>query len=270
MNVLLIGYGAIAQEVLKHIQPGEDANIAAILVRPARVDDVRAAVAARGIEVVSSLGELDEPAVTPQLVAECAGHGGVRAYGADALRRGMDFLVISIGVLADFTLYAELEQAAKDGGAKLVLAAGAVAGADALAAASIGGLDRVSYTSRKPPGAWKGTPAEGVCDLDALTAETTLYQGGADAAATLYPQNANVAATIALAGAGFANTDVRLVADPAAGGNIHQIHAEGAFGAFDIEIRGKPLPDNPKTSTLAAHSVIAEIRRRAGSVEIGG
>lgn len=267
MDVLLIGYGAIAQEVLKHIRPGEDANIAAILVRPERVDTVRTAVADRGIEVVSSFDDLT---TKPQLVAECAGHTGVRAYGADALRRGMDFLVISIGVLADAELYADLVQAAKDGNAKLVLAAGAVAGADALAAARIGGLDKVTYTSRKPPGAWKGTPAEDVCDLDALTAEATLYQGGADEAATRYPQNANVAATIALAGAGFAKTEVRLVADPAAGGNIHQVHAEGMFGAVDIEIRGKPLPDNPKTSTLAAHSVIAEIRRRASPVEIGG
>ena len=139
-----------------------------------------------------------------------------------------------------------------------------------MAAARIGGLDKVTYTSRKPPGAWKGTPAEDVCDLDALTEEATLYQGSADEAATRYPQNANVAATIALAGAGFAKTEVRLVADPAAGGNIHQVHAEGAFGAVDIEIRGKPLPDNPKTSTLAAHSVVAEIRRRAAPVEIGG
>ena len=114
MDVLLIGYGAIAQEVLKHIEPGEDARIAAILVRPARVDEVRAAVAGRGIEVVSSFDDLT---VTPQLVAECAGHAGVRAYGADALRRGMDFLVISIGVLADAALYAELRQAAVDGGA---------------------------------------------------------------------------------------------------------------------------------------------------------
>ncbi|MGB0632187.1 MAG: aspartate dehydrogenase [Alphaproteobacteria bacterium] len=267
MDVLLIGYGAIAQEVLKHIQPGEDARIVAVLVRPGRVDEVREAVSGRGIEVVTSFDELTRK---PDLVAECTGHAGVREYGSDALRRGMDFLVISIGVLADTDLYADLVAAAEAGGAKLVLAAGAVAGADALAAARVGGLQKVTYTSRKPPGAWKGTPAEEVADLDALIEETTLYQGAADEAATRYPQNANVAATIALAGAGFGATEVRLVADPDAGGNIHQLHAEGAFGAVDIEIRGRPLPDNPKTSTLAAHSVVAEIRRRAGPVEIGG
>ena len=61
---------------------------------------------------------------------------------------------------------------------------------------------------------------------------------------------------------------MRLVADPAAAGNIHRVHAEGAFGAIDIEVRGKALPDNPKTSALAAWSLVAAIRRRAGSIEI--
>ena len=122
----------------------------------------------------------------------------------------MDFLVISIGVLADAGLYANLVAAAETGRGSSVLAAGAVAGADALAAARVGGLHKVTYTSRKLPGAWKGTPAEDVADLDALTSETTLYQGGADEAAMRYPQNANVAATIAIAGAGFGATEVRL------------------------------------------------------------
>lgn len=265
MNVMLIGYGAIAREVLARVGPDEDAKIAAILVRENRVEEVAAAVAGRGIEVVSSFDGL---AVSPALCAECAGHGAVRAWGTTALRRGIDFLVISIGALADAALYAELRQAAVDGGAKLVLAAGAVAGADALAAARVGGLDRVTYTSRKPPVAWKGTPAEDL--LDALPGETAFFEGAAGEAALRYPQNANVAATVALAGAGFEATKVRLVADPDADANLHHVAAEGAFGRFEIEIRGKPLPGNPKTSTLAAHSVVAEIRRRAGPVEIGG
>ena len=172
--------------------------------------------------------------------------------------------MISIGALAEPELLEDLTAAATRGSSKLVLAAGAVAGADALSAARVAGLERVVYTSRKPPGAWKGTVAETRCDLDALTAETVLFAGPADEAARLYPQNANVAATIALAGAGFAETEVTLVADPSAAGNVHHIVAGGMFGKFEVEIWGRPLPDNPKTSTLAAHSVVAEIRRRAG------
>jgi aspartate dehydrogenase len=264
MNVLLIGYGAISQEVLKHIGAHEPARITAVLVRPARVEETRAALP-DDIEVVA---ELDDLRTVPDLAAECAGHQAVAQHGAEILRRGIDLVVISIGSLSDRALYGELAQAAIDGRAKLLLPAGAVAGADALAAARVGGLTRVTYTSRKPPGAWKGTPAEAEHDLAAMTEETVLLEGKADEAARLYPQNANVAATIALAGAGFDDTEVRLVADPAAGGNIHQLHAEGAFGEFDIEIRGKPLPDNPKTSTLAAHSVIHAIRNKAGAIEI--
>lgn len=264
MKVLLIGYGAIAQEVLKHIGPNDDAEISAILVRPQRVADVTAS-APEGIEVVGSLEDLSD---MPDLAAECAGHGGVREHGAAILSRGIDLVVISIGVLGDRELYAELKDAALSSGAQLLLPAGAVAGADALAAARVGGLDLVRYTSRKPPGAWKGTPAEEAHDLGALTEETLLFEGAADEAARLYPQNANVAATIALAGAGFDKTRVRLVADPAAPGNVHEVHAEGMFGEFDIEVRGKPLPDNPKTSTLAAHSVIDAIRKRAAAIVV--
>ncbi len=264
MNVLLIGHGAIAQEVIKRLRPTDEARVAAVLVRRQRLDETRATLP-EAIEVVSALADVTAPI---DLAAECAGHEAVARYGAELLRRGIDFLVISIGALADRGLLEDLESAAREGGAKLVLPAGAVAGADALAAARIGGLARVVYVSRKPPRAWKGTPAEDIVDLDGLDSETVLYEGPADEAARLYPQNANVAATIALAGAGFDGTKVRLVADPTAGGNIHQVHAEGAFGAFDIEVRGKPLADNPKTSSLAAYSVVAALRRRAAAIEI--
>ena len=60
---------------------------------------------------------------------------------------------------------------------------------------------------------------------------------------------------MALAGLGFDATDVELVADPDAPGNIHEIEAEGAAGRFAIQLQGKPSRTNPKTSALAALSV---------------
>lgn len=265
LDFALIGHGAIAKFVLKSLRRDEAARCAAIVVRRARVSEVQK-VAGDGVNVVGSVAELGFH--VPPLVVEAAGHGGLAEHGAAVLEAGSDLVVVSAGALADRALYDKLAAAAEKGKAKMLIVAGAVGGIDALAAAREGGLARVRYTSRKPPKAWKGTPAEKIADLAKLTAETVLYAGRADEAARSYPQNANVCATIALAGAGWEKTEVTLVADPAAEGNIHQIEAEGAFGRMTVEMRGKPLPDNPKTSSLAALSVLRAIRNRASAVEI--
>lgn len=265
MDFALIGHGAIAKYVLKHLRRDEAARCVALVVRRARVAEVQKAVG-DGVNVVGSVAELGFQ--VPPLVVEAAGHGGLAEHGAAVLEAGSDLVIVSAGALADRALYAKLAAAAAKGKAKMLIVPGAIGGVDALAAAREGGLVRVRYTSRKPPKAWKGTPAEKIADLAKLSAEKVLYAGRADEAARAYPQNANVCATIALAGAGWDKTEVTLVADPAAEGNIHQIEAEGAFGSMRVEMRGKPLPDNPKTSSLAALSVLRAIRNRASAVEI--
>ena len=83
MNVLLIGYGAISREIIKHIGADEPARISAVLVRPARLDEARAALP-DDIQVVT---DLDDLLMVPDLAAECAGHQAVAQYGAEILRR---------------------------------------------------------------------------------------------------------------------------------------------------------------------------------------
>jgi aspartate dehydrogenase len=265
LEFALIGHGAIARYVLKNLRRDEPARCVAMVVRKARVAEAQKAMG-EAVNVVGSVAELGFH--VPPLVVEAAGHGGLAEHGAAVLEAGSDLVVVSVGALADRALYEKLAAAAEKGKAKLLVVAGAIGGVDALAAARQGGLARVRYTSRKPPKAWKGTPAEKIADLAKLTAETVLYTGRADEAARLYPQNANVCATVALAGAGWDKTEVTLLADPTADGNIHQIEAEGAFGRMTLEMRGKPLPDNPKTSSLAALSVLRAIRNRASAIEI--
>jgi aspartate dehydrogenase len=264
MDFVLVGHGAIARHVLKSLAADEAARCMGLVVRPARLAETRSAVP--GLRVEASIATF--AGALPGLVVECAGHGGLAAHGVAALEAGADLLVVSVGALADAALFQRLKDAAARGRAKLLILPGAVGGIDALAAARQGGLAAVRYTSRKPPAAWKGTQGERAADLDRLAAPAVLFEGRADEAARLFPQNANVAATIALAGAGFERTAVRLVADPAAPGNVHEIEAEGAFGAMRLEFRGRPLPDNPKTSSLTAFSVLRALRNRAGAVEI--
>ena len=71
-----------------------------------------------------------------------------------------------------------------------------------------------------------------------------------------------------LAGIGFADTKVTLVADPHASGNTHKVNAAGAFGRFEISLENKPLPDNPKTSWLAALSVEQALHRHFQRIEL--
>jgi aspartate dehydrogenase len=261
----LIGCGGIAQDVTAALRAtGDSVKIVGAVCRPGRA--AKASAAFPGIAIVESLADL--LVHNPKLVAEVAGQDAVIEYGSAVLRHGTDLLVISVGALAEQKLLQALKAAARDGDSRILLPAGAIGGIDAIVAMRLGGLNTVRYRSRKPPAAWRGSPAEKVADLDKLTSRTVLYRGTAGEAALLYPQNANVAAAVALAGLGFDATEVELIADPDAPGNVHEIEAEGAAGRFAIQLQGKPSRFNPKTSALAALSVARALINQDAAIVI--
>ncbi len=261
LDVTMIGYGAIGQALLARLHGHDRVRIGAIVVSTASVARVQALVAP-DVRVV------DQVPSDAHLLLECAGHGALRAHVLPALAGGLDCAVLSVGALSEAGLAEQLDDAARRGGAQLHLLSGAIGGIDAIAAARLGGLDTVTYTGRKPPQGWRGTPAEALVDLDTLREPTVLLEASAREAARLYPKNANVAATIALAGLGLDATMVRLVADPTVTENIHAIAARGAFGEMELTMRGKPLPDNPRTSALTVLSALRFLHNRVGSTTI--
>ena len=261
MKIGIIGDGAIGRYARdKLIADGHE--LTALIVRPARIAERSAAYP--GTDCVASAADLPD---TVEHMIDCAGHAALAEHGPGILGRGIDLTTVSIGALADPDLYDQLEAAARAGGAKLYLASGAIGALDCLRAARMGGLDSVTYVGRKPPQGWKGSPAEQKLDLDTMSGKPKVhFEGTARQAAIDYPKNANVAASVAIAGAGFDDTRVKLIADPGVSENVHEIEAVGDFGRFSFEIRGNALPDNPKSSALAAMSVVARIDEESRDV----
>jgi aspartate dehydrogenase len=264
-SVGLVGGGAIARVICRElIERHPHVRLAGVLVHD------KAKATAHGMDarvrLTSSLSEM--LGWRPKFIAECAGHAGLTEFGAAVLANGANLIVASVGALADPELERTLREAAALGGTHMRIPSGAVGGLDALAAARLGGLTSVTYVGRKPVAAWQGTKAEESVVLADISAATAVFEGTAREAALAYPQNANVAAAIALAGVGFDATRVTLIADPAARGNEHHIEAEGAFGRLTFTVAGKPLPGNPKTSSLAAYSLLRCLVSPADAVQI--
>lgn len=246
MRIGLIGYGAIGREAGATLNRlGESRSLVCILVRAGRrADDFNVAHDVEGLL-----------AADPEVVLECAGHGAVAQYGAEVLAAGVDLVLTSTGALADPAIARRLADGA-NGGGRLYIAPGAVAGLDGLIAARLAGLKAVTYTSYKPPHAWKGTPAETAIDLDHAEPEVVFFEGSAREAALNYPKNANVAVTVGLCGLGLDVTRARLVSSRQVSDPLGVIEAEGDFGRFRFDIFARAAPDNPKTSLLTAHSMV--------------
>lgn len=223
-KVMLIGLGAMAQAVIERLPAG--VAIGWIVARASH----HPAIHDQFGDAVEALTSPMACAQTPDLVLECASQEAVAQYGEEILRRGWHLAIISTG---------------------------------ALAAAKEGGLERVTYQSRKSPASWRGSYAEQLIDLNAVSEAKVFFEGSAREAARLFPANANVAATVALGGVGMDDTRVQLMVDPATKRNTHTLHVEGLFGEFHLELSGLPLASNPKTSTLAALSAVRACRELA-------
>jgi aspartate dehydrogenase len=195
------------------------------------------------------------------IVVEAASQDAVRSYGKSILEAGKDMMVMSVGALADATFLSKLLQAAAKKGCRIYIPSGAIAGIDAIRSVRHL-LDSLTLTTTKNPNALAGAPffETSKIKLDDIAMSTVIYEGAAAEAVRAFPANVNVAAVLGLAGIGVDKTKVRIVADPQAATNRHEIAASGSFGEIRIMVNNLPSPGNPKTSFLAVLSAIECLR----------
>lgn len=203
---------------------------------------------------------VDSPA---DIIIEAASQQAVREFGKAIIQASKDLMIMSVGALADRTFLAELLElaAARKGHSRIYVPTGAIAGIDAIRSVRHL-LDSITLTTTKSPKALAGAPflATKKINLDAITKITEIYEGSAADAVKLFPANVNVAAVLSLAGIGADKTKVRVLVDPRATTNQHEIAATGSFGDIRITVNNVTAPGNPKTSFLAVLSAIECLR----------
>lgn len=260
MKIGLIGYGNIGRFLLQNINHNHLIKDGKITLISGRNPELGQKIADEyDAEYVQDVNQLIESDV--DLVIEAATVEVVKKHAAAILKSGKDFLVISVGALADRSFYEQLHLICEKSGTKLLLPSGAIGGLDILKAAkSIGQLETVAITTRKSPKALPGAP---------LDQETVLFSGCAEEAIQKFPQNINVSIILSLAGIGPAKTAVTIIADPKAEKNSHTIEASGSFGKLSVKVENDPMPENPKTSYLAALSVISTLQSKDALIQVG-
>lgn len=264
MRLVLIGFGAINARVAELLaQRRPEIEIVAVAMRPGDRENV---TLPKGTDAIFDPSDL--PRYKPDLVVEAAGRAAIEAWADTALSCCKSFICASTSAFCDDDFRNRIEALAKSKDGQVILTPGAVGAMDAVRAAAILPVDEVTHIIRKPPNAWKNTPAQDVVDLDTLTQETVIFEGSARKVASTYPQNANATATTALAGIGLDRTTAKLIVDPAATGNQHEIMLRGAAGSFRIVLDNAPSAMNPKSSELTALSLVRLIENRVAPLSI--
>ncbi len=242
LRVGLIGNGALAGRIVAHLAAARvPVEIAGVLVRS--LDGVQGEA-----PFVDSIDAFLER--RPDVAIECAGQAALGEYAERVLTQGVDLVPASVGALVDQGLLAAVMRAAVAGGASVRLPSGAIPGIDGLVAARHVGIDSVLYRGTVPPQGLEGV--EPVQGQDKVLA----FRGTAREAVSRFPKNVNLTGTIALAGIGFDRTLVEVWVDPGAKTNLHELHAEGAFGKFSVSISGVRITPGSPSSRLVAGSLV--------------
>jgi aspartate dehydrogenase len=192
------------------------------------------------------------------VVFEAASQQAVVQYGVKILEAGKDMVIMSLGSLFDDALLKKLENMARKHRCKIYLPSGAVCGIDGILAASAEKLDNVTLVTTKPPSSLGAK----------VDRRTIVFEGSAREAVKKFPKNINVAACLSLAGIGFDNTKVEIVADPVETRISHKILAHGRFGRLRAEVENMPNPNNPQSSYMASLSAIAVLRKIIDPIQI--
>lgn len=263
-NVGVVGVGVIGRAVCRALDTGiPGLRLAGALAR----DRGRAETFLAGLDGKPPFLPLDDLVAASDLVVEASTQAHLEEIAPRALGAGRDLIVLSCGGLLGRPEWIALAEA---NGCRIYVPSGAIAGLDGVKGARVGAVSSVTMETRKPPRGLAGAPwiEEHKIDLEAITAETLIFEGPATQACRAFPANVNVLAALSLAGIGPEQTRIRIYAVPGLARNTHRVTIEGEFGCLTVEIANVPS-ENPRTGKLSALSTIALLRELGATLRVG-
>ena len=259
MNIGLIGAGAIAHYLLKEMNQRQDDKLRINSIYVRSKDKYKKLEKEYGVTLYTDLQAFLDSNI--DIVVEAANVEAVKKL-LPAIIKKKDIVLISIGALVDKALLTDISHLAKASNHIIHLPSGAIGGLDLLQNANtLGTVTSVALTTRKP--------AHSLIDKP-INEEKVIFEGKAVDAIKQFPKNINVSIVLSLAGLGIDKTTVKIIADPYLEQNVHQVDVIGEFGEASFTIKNNPLPSNPKTSYLAAMSILGTLKRINQNVRIGG
>jgi aspartate dehydrogenase len=267
IKIGIVGCGAIGSRMAKSIQHelSKDCRLTGIYdIDQTRSQKLSKELCRRGIIKISINGLIKNC----DCMIEAVNAKNTRPLIRQALEARKSVLSMSVGKLLNAS---DLFTLARKNGCHLLLPSGAIAGIDAIKAASLVGIQTITLTTRKPLSGFYGNPylAQKRIDLSKIKKETTIFEGNVSDALKFFPSNINVAATIALASQCPHKLKVRILTSPKFKANSHEIELTGKFGHIRTQTDNVVCPDNPKTSYLAVLSGLQTLKQYCGGVFVG-
>ena len=267
IRVGILGCGAIGSRIAKSIktQCNDHAIVAALFdINPAKAQNLQKHILQKNI-VKKSYQDL---LTGSDFVVEAVNAPDTHQLVRQALLAKKDVLVMSVGKFIEGESILKLAQKQ---GVRVLIPSGAIAGVDAIKAASLRRIDRITLTTRKPIYGFADNTyvQERRINLSQIKKETILFDGNVREAVKRFPQNINVAATIALASHAKDKLRIRIATSPEFKVNSHEIEVVGEFGRLTTKTENVVCPDNPKTSYLAVLSAVRTLKEYFQGVKIG-
>ena len=266
LSVGVAGLGTIGLQVARALDAGDIPGLKLVGVCSGSVEKAQRNVAS--FRIPPPVVNAENLAQLSDIIVECVPKAAFNEIADVAMNNGCTMITVSgAAILANPAIV----EKAKDNGARIVLATGALLGLDAIRAAAEGVIHSVNMTTRKPPRSLAGAPYLAEHGIDVMSFETAarIFTGTAAEGAIGFPSNVNVAAAVGLAGMGADKTNLEIWCDPALERNTHTISVDADSASFSMTIENVPSEENPGTGKITALSVIAALRAEITALRVG-